>query len=72
MYFYKIWDADACEDKILSSNKKWSEEELEELIKDIQYRDEEDFNHWHDVVDILVNEYEFNKLECEFEVICDG
>ena len=69
MFFYKIWDEDMCENKIIYSNDKWDEKELEELVEEIQSNDEDLI--WTEVIDILVNEYDFDKVECEGEIVCE-
>ncbi|MBQ6220061.1 MAG: hypothetical protein IJJ47_10050 [Methanosphaera sp.] len=62
------------ESSLLSSNKKWSEDELNKLIKEVTFYEEdgeEFYRLWDEIVDLLIADYNFSKVECEFEVWCE-
>lgn len=74
MYYYKIIDCeehfDMDDTKILASNKKYEDEELEELMDSIAMQlDEDDYFDWKDIINVLVTEYDFEEIQINAEVM---
>ncbi len=77
MYYYKIIDCqehfDMDDTKILVSNKKYEEEELEKLMDSIANNlvqlDEDGYFDWEDIINVLVTEYDFEEVQINAEVM---
>lgn len=74
MYYYKIIDCeehfDMDDTKILASNKKYEDEELEELMDSIAMQlDEDGYFDWKDIINVLVTEYDFEEIQINAEVM---
>ena len=74
MYYYKIIDCeehfDMDDTKILASNKKYEDEELEKLMDSIAMQfDEDGYFNWKDIINVLVTEYDFEEIQINAEVM---
>ena len=78
MYYYKIIDCeehfDMDDTKILVSNKKYEDEELEKLMDGIANNlvqlDEDGYKFdWKEIINVLVTEYDFEEVQINAEVM---